>query len=355
MATVLFVSGNINALRRSIAWLRDQPGLKAAALSLAGFAAYGGAFAAVCLGPLWLAILGSLALGPLIAFLFRMAHDCGHESHFRGRRLNHLVGLLSNLPAYHPYSIWVLFHNWRHHTFTNLKGRDYIWVPLSKAEYDRLGPLGRLRERAYRTTPGTGAYYLCAIWFAKMLFPRPRHVGRMRAVYLRDTALVGLFFAAQLACIGLAAAGPADAAMRVLLAIVLPFVVFCWMVGFVSYLNHTHPDVPWFAERREWSFYSGQVHATVHMGVPSWMIFFVTDLGLHGAHHIEPRIPIWNLEPAKARLIADAGDELVLETWSWPRHRDIMRRCKLYDYEAHRWQDFSGRPTSPAIDLRRAA
>jgi omega-6 fatty acid desaturase (delta-12 desaturase) len=32
---------------------------------------------------------------------------------------------------------------------------------------------------------------------------------------------------------------------------------------------------------------------------------------------------------------------------------DTLRRCKLYDYERHRWLDFDGQPTSEPI-LRRA-
>ena len=26
--------------------------------------------------------------------------------------------------------------------------------------------------------------------------------------------------------------------------------------------------------------------------------------------------------------------------------RDALRRCKLYDYDAHCWTDFTGRPTT---------
>jgi omega-6 fatty acid desaturase (delta-12 desaturase) len=32
---------------------------------------------------------------------------------------------------------------------------------------------------------------------------------------------------------------------------------------------------------------------------------------------------------------------------------DTLRRCKLYDYERHRWLDFAGQPTSEPL-VRRA-
>ena len=103
--------------------------------------AYLAAFAGVlCFRDPGAVVACSAALGPLIALLFRIAHDAGHHSHFRDRRLNSLVGHLCILPSYHPYSVWLLFHNKLHHGFTNLRSRDYIWIPLSKSEYDRLTP-----------------------------------------------------------------------------------------------------------------------------------------------------------------------------------------------------------------------
>jgi omega-6 fatty acid desaturase (delta-12 desaturase) len=344
------VARNIFVLRQPLAGLKPQSAGWAALLSLTAAATYLGCFVgAGFVESFWPRLACALALGPLIALLFRIAHDCGHESHFTGRRLNQIVGRLSNLPAYHAYSLWILFHNWRHHTFTNLKTRDYIWVPLSRQEFDQRSRFGRALERFYRTSLGVGAYYLCAIWMAKMIVPRRTFVQKIRRIHVLDSLLVLGFFCAQLGVLSIGAAGPGDFATRMLLAIVLPFLIYNWMVGFVSFLNHTHPDIPWFARRDEWSFYTGQVHCTAHTSVPRWMIFFVTDIGLHGAHHIEPRIPIWGLEQAEQRIVADAHDDLVLERWTYRRHREIMRRCKLYDYDSHRWLDYAGRPTGAPI------
>jgi omega-6 fatty acid desaturase (delta-12 desaturase) len=184
-----------------------------------------------------------------------------------------------------------------------------------------------------------------------MALVRPRLVRKVKPVYLRDALIVAGFFVGQLALLALDRPGIGIFAVRVMFAIVLPFLVFNWLVGFASFLNHTHPQVPWFARREQWSFYRGQVHCTAHVGVPSWMIFFLTDLGLHGAHHIDPRIPIWKLAPAEAHILEEAGEDIVIEQWTWARHREIMRCCKLYDYEANRWLDFSGRPTTPVIEM----
>lgn len=350
------IERTILPLRQPLQDLKPQGWPFAAMLSTAAAIAYIGFFLGAAFAPwFWLRIGCGIALGPLIALLFRIAHDCGHECHLGSRWLNRIVGRLSNLPAYHPYSIWILFHNWRHHTFTNLRDRDYIWIPLSKAEYDRRGPIARMLERFYRTNLGVGAYYFFAIWLGKMISPRRAVVHKVRRIYILDCLCVLAFFLVQLAVLSAGTADPGALALRIALAIVLPFFIFNWMVGFVSFLNHTHPTIPWFAKREEWSFYIGQVCCTVHMNVPRWMVFFLTDLGLHGAHHIEPRIPIWGLDRAEDRILAGAGEEIVLERWTLAKHRDIMRRCRLYDYDEHRWLDYDGRPTSPRLLPQRGA
>lgn len=344
----------ILALRQPLAPFRTQKAVVAASLTLAAAAAYLICFfGAAYSGPLWLQILFSLAVGPLIALLFRVAHDAGHGSHFANVRLDRLTCRLSLLPSYHPHSVWLLLHNGRHHSFTNLRDNDYIWIPYSKEDYDALSAFGRLKARVYRTTLGAGLYYLCEISL-RMVTVRPGLVRKVKPVYVRDALIAAGFFLIQLLLLTLDGPDLGIFAARILLAIVLPYLVFNWLVGFASFLNHTHPRVPWFSRRDEWSFYEGQVHCTVHVVVPKWMIFFLTDLGLHGAHHIDPRIPIWKLEPAEDRIVAAAGEEIVFEPWTFKRHREIMRACKLYDYDAHRWLDFTGRPTTPVIEIGEA-
>jgi omega-6 fatty acid desaturase (delta-12 desaturase) len=332
--------------------LRTQPAVWAIALSVGAGAAYLGCFLEVVfLSSSWARILCSAALGPLIALQFRLAHDAGHECHFLSQRLNRLVGRAHILRSYHSFSCWIYFHNYRHHAFTNLKGADYILVPLTKEEYDSLSPLQKLLERSYRTMSWVGLYYFYEIWWKKMLFPPNQSVKRLRSDYYLDFIIIVLFLSAQLCLISYAAHDEFGYLYLLMLAIVLPFFVFNWMVGFVSFFNHTHPGAPWFRTKDEWSFYIGQVCCTIHMKVPRWMVFFVTDLELHGAHHVDPRIPIWKLTPAEQEIVQRAQNDIVADSWTLEKCREIMRRCKLYDYEAFRWLDFDGQSSTEVVQV----
>ncbi len=66
----------------------------------------------------------------------------------------------------------------------------------------------------------------------------------------------------------------------------------------------------------------------------------------HPAHHLDVRIPLYNLEAAHRVLNEPAQ---VVAAVLVPLIRDCVSHCKLYDYDAQHWTDFNGRQTSPAL------
>jgi acyl-lipid omega-6 desaturase (Delta-12 desaturase) len=343
-----------SGVRRRLQFMRATSDLRALWHLGRGMVLYWGAFAlaAGASGTHWRVLVG-IGAGAAAALLFRLAHDASHGCVSPRPWVNRLLSRIFIAPSYHALSAWELFHNRRHHPYTNLKPKDYIWIPLSKAEYDRLPPLRRWLERAYRTTGGTGLYYLVEAWWRHMLFPNRRAVGYDAPETRRDSWLVVAFFALQcvlVAAILRAAHGaftPRDFTLGVLCSTALPLVSLCWMLGFSSYFNHTHPAIPWFEDEAEWRRQRARQLLTSHIAVPWWMFLFVTDLGYHAVHHLAPRVPIHRLPMAHA-VVYRGAIATVVERWRPAFRRDTLRRCKLYDYGRHRWLDFDGRVTAQA-------
>jgi omega-6 fatty acid desaturase (delta-12 desaturase) len=349
-------SYQISEIRKDVAAHRHQHTAVGIILFLSAVLAYITSFiAAVVMEPIWSRIIVALALGPLIALLFRIAHDAGHGCHFPHRLLNQIVGNIAILPSYHPYRVWRLFHNGVHHAFTNHRDRDYIWVPLSYEEYSARNSLQRLVTRVHRTIWGVGFYYLTEIWAGHMIFPGKTVRPRLTPSYVADSLFaLGFALLQVLAIIILHQAlgrviSVQSLAVDISIAMIVPFLILNWLLGYVSFLNHSHPQVPWFASTDEWSFATGQIRCSVHMSVPMCLIFFITDLGLHATHHLEPRVPIWKLVKAQQKFVQKIHDEGVFEHWSPKLQREIFRQCKLYDYQNHQWLDFSGCPTTRPI------
>jgi omega-6 fatty acid desaturase (delta-12 desaturase) len=317
-------------------------------------------FAAVMAGvvlleaPALKVVLGALA-GLQIARLFVIGHDACHQSLFTDRRVNRWMGRLVFLPSLTTFGLWESGHNLGHHVFTNLRGRDYVWTPLSRAEYEAKSTLGRGLERFYRSGYGCWAYYLIELWWKKLLFP-PRDLRPLkRGPFLADLALVVSFAAVWLG--GLTGLGMyTGQSVMLLLAtgFVLPFFVWTSLMGSVIYFHHTHPDLAWYDDPVEWEAARNEATTTVLITLPLGIGAALHHIMDHPAHHLDVRIPLYRLKAAQKHL-NDQPTRILTQPLTTQHIRNCTQRCKLYDYERHQWTDFAGRPTSmPALGVAAA-
>jgi omega-6 fatty acid desaturase (delta-12 desaturase) len=309
--------------------------------------------------PWWpVQLLGFVPIFFFMCWLEFLGHDAGHGSLTRSRALNECLGRLSFLPALVPYTGWVVSHNKLHHAFTNVKGLDPMWAPLSKAEFDRLPRWRQCLERCYRTIPGVTLHYLVVLWWQSMMMPSPEAWARTRrplVAHLDRLAVVGMLVLQVSGVIiwrgWLESLSWPLTPWPVALAacVLLPFLTMSWFAGMVGFLHHTHPRVRWYADRREWSFFRGQVEATVHVVTP-WPVSWLMGHSLeHTAHHADPAVPLTAL-PESQQSLERAFPEVVMHEVTLASCLDVLAKCQLYDFQRHRWLDFGGRPTS-GVDI----
>ena len=74
------------------------------------------------LGTSW-AVPLTVLLGYFLAFLFNAEHEAAHQTPFRTRALNHILGHFAALVVLLPYEYYRAFH-WDHHRFTQDAERD---------------------------------------------------------------------------------------------------------------------------------------------------------------------------------------------------------------------------------------
>jgi len=254
------------------------------------------------------------------------------------------------VPSLTAFSLWDVGHNVAHHGFNNLKGRDQVWAPFSKAEFDQLSPSRRALEKIYRSGYGCGAYYLIELWWKKLYFATRKQIGSSRVKYKIDSAIVtvgGLLWFAIL----FAAAERAHQPFALVwaLAMLMPFMLWNCIMGFVVYVQHTHPEIPWFAKRQEWQHCRGYLTATANVRLPWRVDLLMHAIMEHNAHHVNPRIPMFNLRSAQDVLRERTEASLCSYQLDKANYADCVRRCKLYDFERHVWLDFAGAPTSRSL------
>jgi omega-6 fatty acid desaturase (delta-12 desaturase) len=313
----------------------------------------------------WLAFLGTAAapwpalqlVGSCALFLFTfnlamVGHDAGHGSLTRSALLNRWIGRLAFLASYVPYSGWFACHNALHHPFTNLRGKDPMWAPLTKEEYDALPPCGRAWERFRRTCFGVA---LDNIVLGLKLLVRPghtvlAHVPR-RAMFMLERWAVLAFLLLQVGALlawqhylERAWGTPVRPVSGLVTVILVPALLMNWWTGLLAFLSHTHPKVRWYADAEEWRQAQAGLECSVHLIAP-WPLNWLLGNALeHTAHHVAPKMPDRELARVQSQLEEEFPD-VVCQVKVTDCLR-ILAYCKLYDYENHRWLDFSGRPWS---------
>lgn len=310
-----------------------------------------GGFALVLLADaLWLRVLGSLLVGFKLGAVYTLAHDAVHGNLVRGASLNRWIA---------TFCYWLTFHNYRirqydhmllgHHPHLNGPQHD-AWRPLSPQEFAAASPARRAWERFLRSPIVISffAYGVAERWWHAEFFPPapmpPQHRREARALQLAVVAWI----------VALVALGVASAASRgspvwleVLLVFGLPVFVFQTLQAMVLYVQHTHPDVPWFGPGDALIERFGPESLTVHVQAPRILGAGTHDILEHPVHHVVPAIPCYRLYEAQTELTRLLGTHaLRTHLFAFRRLAEVMRTCKLYDYENHRWTDFAGRPTA---------
>ncbi len=307
--------------------------------------------------PLVLNLFFGIGNGICIAMLFIVGHDCGHSALVPGRRWNLWLGRLAFVPVVHSLSLWRLTHNQKHHLRTNLKGVDPVWTPMSPRDYRQASAARRWLERVYRSALGPAVYYYLDIWLPLMILPLTRQARANWLRHLPDTLFVLLGFAATLgfvAFLGAALTPERPLWLVLLLGWAVPFATFNYLAAITVYLNHTHPEIPWFDDERIWSFYNGNVLGTAHVKMPFDIFPLYTDVMAHPAHHAQVSTPVYALPGEQAALKARIGGDSKEYLLSLGEYRRILGACKLFDYERMCWTDFDGNPTGPQLDVRPA-
>ncbi|KAK8185311.1 fatty acid desaturase-domain-containing protein [Phyllosticta capitalensis] len=268
-------------------------------------------------------ILYGFTQGLIFTGIWILSHECGHGAFSKHRVLNDTVGWFGHSFLLVPYFSWKFSHA-RHHRFTGHIEKDLVFVPKTQEDMASklkitVNALNELAEDTPIVNAAKLLFHQLFGWQTYLLFnvsagkqsrvrdnnktswfnQRGSHFDPWSVLFIPRQAIFIILSDLGLAIMGYIlylAAQKVGWQMVGLLYGQSYFWVHHWLVA-ITYLHHTHPDVPHYAEGT-WNFTLGNL-CTIDRDF-GWIDqhLFHGIIGTHSVHHLFPRIPFYYADEA---------------------------------------------------------
>jgi len=236
----------------------------------------------------WLTLALAVPTAGLLVRIFIIQHDCGHHSFFPNRRTNDVLGVVCSFFTLTPYHLWKRSHSRHHVTSGDLSHRGHGDVAvLTVDEYKGRSRLGRLRYRLYRNPLVLFLFGASYLFIVRQRFTvgLPRNWRReRRSVHATNLGLLAILVVAWFT-IGL----------PTFLMVHLPIVIIAAGTGsWLFFVQHQFEDTYW-QPHENWDFNQSALAGSSYYRLPAVLQWFTGNIGYHHIHHLDSRIPNYNL------------------------------------------------------------
>lgn len=237
----------------------------------------------------WLALIPIVLAAGFLIRTFIIFHDCTHQSFFKNRNANKIVGTFTGVLTLFPFNKWGHEHNVHHATSGNLdkRGTGDIWT-LTVDEYLAAPLMLRIAYRFYRNPLVMFVIGPIYVFVIQNRFNRKGARKKERLnTYLTNVLIV---------------------AVIVLLTWAIGWKAFLLVQGsifmisgaagiWLFYVQHTFED-SYFEEDKDWEYVKAAVEGSSFYKLPKIMQWLTGNIGFHHVHHLSPRVPNYKLEEA---------------------------------------------------------
>ncbi|MGK0388512.1 MAG: omega-6 fatty acid desaturase (delta-12 desaturase) [Maribacter sp.] len=298
---------------------------------------------------IWILMYFSLGYSYIITFLlavingfflvriFIIQHDCGHQSFFKSRKWNNLVGTVCSFFSTIPFKYWASVHNFHHAHTGQLEHRDIGDIDfLTVNEYRELSKWGRFKYRLFRN-PFILFGLVPVIYLSiSNRFPTIRSkslkgfsikkINKDRLLQLfNNLALLGIY-------VGLGFALGWSHFFLIQLPIVLTFMIIAF---WFFYVQHQHEET-YMHWQENWDYVMAAIKGASYYKLPKIFQWLTGNIGLHHIHHLSAGIPNYN-------LVKCAKDNPILQQFvtviTFKESLTLMFH-KLWDEESQRMISF---------------
>lgn len=247
-----------------------------------------GAYASLSIS-YWLTLPLTILTACFLVRTFIIFHDCCHQSFFKSRKANDWLGNITGVLTHFPYEQWRNAHNIHHATSGNLdkRGIGDMWV-MTVEEYTASSSRRKLAYRLYRNP------FVMLVLGPILVFLIANRLNRREAkrreklnTYLINVAIVAMY-------VGLGVL----VGWKSLLIVQTPILWIAGMLGiWLFYVQHQFEE-SYFEKDDKWSFVKAAVEGSSYYRLPRLLQWITGNIGFHHVHHLNPKVPNYNLEKA---------------------------------------------------------
>lgn len=214
-------------------------------------------------------------------------HDCGHGTFFENKSTRDFVGTIFSFICFTPYYQWANDHALHHQTSGNLSKRGWgdVWTMTVK-EYEESSTIEKLKYLAYRNPfimCFIGGFYL---FFIRFRIPQKRDDNKARRNVFHTTLFVLSYFTLCSLIFGI---------KPTIITTLLIYTVATSAGTFLFYIQHQYEECYW-RSAKEWDYTTAALAGSSYLKLPRILQWFTGSIGFHHIHHLNHRIPFYNLE-----------------------------------------------------------
>jgi acyl-lipid omega-6 desaturase (Delta-12 desaturase) len=235
----------------------------------------------------WLSLGFAIIASGFVIRIFIIFHDCCHQSFFKSRKANDILGTISGVITLFPYEKWKRSHSIHHATSSNLnkRGTGDIWI-LTVEEYVAASFWLRLQYRIYRNPLvmfGLGPIYLFLV--SNRFNRKGAHKKERINTYVTNASIILLY---TLLCIIIG--------WQAFLLIQLPILFVTGVLGiWLFYVQHQFED-SYFEDEKNWDYVKAAIDGSSYYKLPKLLQWVTGNIGFHHVHHLSPKVPNYHLE-----------------------------------------------------------
>jgi omega-6 fatty acid desaturase (delta-12 desaturase) len=237
----------------------------------------------------WLTLFFAILASGFVIRIFIVFHDCCHQSFFKSRKANEILGTITGILTMFPYHQWKHSHAIHHSASSNLdkRGIGDMWL-LTIDEYMASSRWKRIAYRAYRNPLvmfgiGPIATFVVSYRFNVKGAKRSERIN----TWVTNISILALY---SLLCWAIG--------WQNFILIQAPIFWISGALGiWLFYVQHQFED-SYFEHEEDWSYVKAAVEGSSYYKLPKVLQWITGNIGFHHVHHLSPRVPNYNLEQA---------------------------------------------------------